>query len=161
MSNMIGAWTGAPISVKWPCAIWSGIGATAIVFGLRSIAIYMRVDVSGILALAVAQIAFQIGIGGLVLWSSWRFLRGSGVGRLVLEVASWITLLYYSGNVVVVMYSAFTNWERFAGSIEAQNPNTSFIVKLLTMSAGVGVPLVASLLVIYWLRSAASRSHTR
>ena len=101
----------------------------------------------------------QVGIAGLVIVAGWNFLLRAAWGRVVLEIASWLTLIYYAIVGAGWIGSAIFAWDQFRASVANDlsgiNSGSKLMLGILLFVAMV----VVSAVVIRALRSVAVRQY--
>lgn len=152
MTSIAVVWRSAPYCVKWPSVLWLLLGLCGIASGLYSLVTFLRIPVTGIVGVAVVQVTFQVGVGSLMMWASWKFLYRSAWARSCLEIASWISLIYFAVIDIIWLVAALLNWDKFTASIASEMPGLHITIKAAVISFAYIVPVVITIIIIKWLR---------
>lgn len=156
---MITTWRNAPLVVKWISLLWFVLGIAGIISGIYSWIIFISLPVSGMTGMVVTAVTIQVGIAAGIIVAVWKFLLHVSWGRVVLEIATWITLAYYVINSAIWIGAAAVNWNEFKASIATEVPWLSPELKLAAGAVFFTLFIVLSILVIKGLRSATVRQY--
>jgi len=155
--KIISKWNEAPPPVKWTSLLWLLIGVAGIAFALYSLLTFLRLPVTGMTGLIVIEVGLRVSVATLIVFAVWKFLSGAPWSRAALEIASWVTLVYYSVIGATWIGSAVLNWDEFKASVVGELPQVEPGFKLIT-GAFIYVALIAiCAVVIKALRSASAR----
>jgi len=156
--KIISKWKEAPPAVKWTSLLWLALGVTGLVPGLYYLAMFLLYPISGMTGIVVIA-GLEIGVVAVVGLAAWRFLLRASWGRVVLEIASWVTLVYYAVVSVTWIGLAMTDWDEFKASVATELPEIGLGLKL-TASVFIMVAFIAiNVIVIGALRSSAARQY--
>ena len=156
---MLTKWTTAPSAVKWTTLLWFVFGVAGIGSAVYSLITFLSIPVWEMTVLVLLEVGIQATIALVVLVAAWKFLAHVGWGRTVLEVATWLTLIYYAGGALLWVGSALFNWEEFKTSVAAEGPPIAPEVKLLAGVAVTVILVTLSAFVLRALRSISSRNY--
>jgi len=152
-------WKNAPPAVKWTSLLWLGVGVAVACSSEYSALTFIDLPVRGLTGAFITEVSLQVGIAGLVIVAGWNFLLRAAWGRVVLEVASWLTLIYYAIVGAGWVGSAIFAWDEFRASVANDlseiNSGSKLILGILLFAAMVAISAV----VIRVLRSAAVRQY--
>ncbi len=154
-------WNEAPPAVKWPSLLWLALGLAGIVSGLYSLLMFLQSPVSGMTKIVAIQVGLQVGLAALIVLASWKLLARAAWSRVVLEVASWMTLAYYAVFGITWIGSAVFNWEEFKAEIATEFPQIDPGLKMVASASLAVVLIVVSAILIKALRSSAARNYLR
>lgn len=157
--KILSKWNEAPSAVKWPSLLWLALGFAGIVSGLYSFLTFLQVPVSGMTEIVAIQVGLQVGLAALIVLASWKLLSRAAWSRVVLEVASWVTLIYYVVLGITWVGSALFSWEEFKTEIATEFPQVSLGLKMIASVFLVAALIVISAIVIRALRSSATRNY--
>jgi hypothetical protein len=157
--KIISMWNEAPLAVKWTSLLWLAVGIAGVVSGLHSLLTFLSVPVSGMTGIVTVEVGLQVGVAILVVLAAWRLLTRASWGRVILEIASWVTLIYYAVIGIIWIGAAVFSWDEFKASIAAELPQVDPTLKLIVGACVYVLPLVVSVIVIRVLRSSTVRRY--
>ncbi len=159
--SALSIWKCAPATVKWTSLLWLVLGVGGIFSALFALYTFFRLPVTGMTEFVVIVTTLQLGLCGGVIVASWKFLLRASWGRIVLEIASWATLIYYVGFALLWVGSALANWSLFKQEIEPEwlqvSPAGAITISALT----IAVFIAANIVVIRALRASSARQYVK
>lgn len=164
--KIVAVWQRAPREVRWASLIWFLLGPILPGPGLDYLSLQLLLFLAGnsgpIAALVVALTLVSLGIAIAVLpmVAAWRlFFYASRKARLVLEVLSWIDLIYFGAVAALWIPSAVWQWTAFKAEAVSEFPQISpmfvFAIAVVIALLILGV----NLFIIRALRSNAARTY--
>jgi len=139
--------------------LWLVLGIAGIILGVYSLVTFFSLPITGMTELVIAEAVLHLGVAAVVVLAAWKFLSGVAWGRTALELASWLSMIYYAVGGLLWIGSALLSWDEFKTSVADQLPGIGPVLKLM-VGVVVAIALVAvSAAVIKALRSPAARQY--
>ena len=159
MMKVISVLRQAPRPVKWVGLLWLVLGIAGIILGVYSLATFFSLPITGMTEIVIAEAALHMGVAALVVLAAWKFLAGVAWGRTALELASWLSVVYYAAGGLIWIGSALLSWDEFKTSVADQLPGIGPVLKLMAGIVAAIVLVAVSAAVVKALRSPAARRY--
>jgi hypothetical protein len=159
--RIVSLWNEAPQVVRLTSLLWLFISIVGIILGLYNLMTFLLLPVRGMIGIVIVEIGLQVGVAAIVVLAVWKFLLRAAWSRVVLEIATWITLVYYALIGLMWIVTAIFDWNEFKTSVATELPEVDPLLKLIIGALGYVLIVVISAIVIKALRSSTTRQYVQ
>lgn len=136
-------WNSVPSKVRWVGLVWFALGIVGIFSAIFPLIDYLNTQATGVQEAVieddVVPLIIQLGLSLLIVLASWKFIRRQSWGRMLLEIATWLTLVNCIGFEVLWISLTIYHWDKY-------RETTRMLYPLLSSEWGAAIDILLNVL---------------